>query len=563
MVDRLSSLDVSFLYLEGPTTPMHVGELLTFTPGDGIRLDYDRLVDLIESRIALVPRYRQKVRPVPGNLAAPVWVDDPDFDITFHVRRSALPRPGSDEQLREFTARIMSRPLDRSRPLWEMYLVEGLDAGTAPGRVAIITKTHHALVDGVTAIDIGTVILDATPDAHDPPAELWVPEPEPHDAALVAQAVAELVRSPARDVDVVKAEVADVRTTVGRFAAAVGGVLTAARTAVRPAPHSPLNVDIGAQRRYGVARTSLEDYRTVRAARGGSVNDVVLATVAGALRSWLLFRGEAVHPGTSVRAMVPVSVRDDPGRTGAVAMGGGRVSSYVVDLPVGEPNPLVRLSQVTYAMRAHAESGQSIGADTIVALGGFAPPTLHALGARAASGLTRRMFNLVVTNVPGPQFPLYAAGARLDSLFPIVPLARGQAVSIGLTSYDGGVYYGLNADRDAMPDVDVLGSLIEESLAELVDSARGAAPGPASRAPSATAVAEGDATPSASRRRAAGTAPRTPRTTSATGTRGGARGRPNARDGDGLATVVDAAAARAARARGTARTRRPDGPGES
>ncbi|MHA3705260.1 WS/DGAT domain-containing protein, partial [Jatrophihabitans sp. YIM 134969] len=256
----------------------------------------------------------------------------------------------------------------------------------------------------------------------------------------------------------------------------VGGVVAAARTAARPAPHSPLNVDIGAQRRYGVARTALEDYRTVRAARGGTVNDVVLATVAGALRSWLLFRGEAVNPGTSVRAMVPVSVRDDAGRAGP--FGNGRVSSYVVDLPVGEPNPLVRLSQVTYAMRAHSESGQSIGADSIVALGGFAPPTLHAMGARAAYGLTRRLFNLVVTNVPGPQFPLYAAGARLDELFPIVPLARGQAIAVGLTSYDGGVYYGLNADRDAMPDVDVLGSLIEESLAELVLAAREAGPRP-------------------------------------------------------------------------------------
>jgi WS/DGAT/MGAT family acyltransferase len=250
---------------------------------------------------------------------------------------------------------------------------------------------------------------------------------------------------------------------VSQVSAAVTGVLAAARVVARPAPESPLNSAIGSQRRFAVARTDLEDYRKVRKHRGGTVNDVVLATVAGAVRGWLLSRGEPVKPSTTVRAMVPVSIRAEE-----ESAPGNRVSSYLVDLPVGEPNPMVRLSQVGYAMKAHKESGQSVGAEALMALSGFAPPTLHALGARAANSFTRRLFNVVVTNVPGPQFPLYASGARMLEMFPVIPLAAGQAVSIGLTSYNGGVYFGLNADRDAMHDVDVLASLIEESLAELV-----------------------------------------------------------------------------------------------
>ncbi|HST63919.1 MAG TPA: wax ester/triacylglycerol synthase family O-acyltransferase [Mycobacteriales bacterium] len=461
MTDRLSALDVSFLYMEEPTTPMHVGGLAVFQPpAEGF--DYDRLVELIEDRISLVPRYRQKIRWVPGHLANPVWVDDADFDVTFHVRRSALPRPGSDSQLRELVSRLMSRRLDRNRPLWEMYLVEGLEGG----RIAVITKTHHAMVDGISAVDIGQVILDVTPTPRDVPDDLWMPAPAPNMIGLVADAVTELVRRPTAVVDTVRMGVLDARSTVTKLAGAVGGLAAAARVAAKPAPASPMNVTIGEQRRFGVARTDLDDYKRVRKAHGGTVNDVVLATVAGALRAWLLSRGEAVTASTTMRALVPVSVRTDEQR----GSGGNRVSSYLVDLPVGEPDPVVRLSQVSYSMKGHKESGQSVGADVLVALGGFAPPTLHSLGARAANGFTRRLFNLVVTNVPGPQFPLYAAGAQLLEMFPVVPLARGQGLSIGLTSYNGRVYYGLNADRDALPDVDVIGALIEESLAELVET---------------------------------------------------------------------------------------------
>src|SRR6478609_1295289 len=371
---------------------MHVGSVMVFQPPDE-GFDYDRLVRLVSTRIAYVPRYRQRVREVPGHLANPVWVDDEDFDVTYHVRRSALPRPGSDEQLEEFVARIQPRPLDRNRPLWEVYLVEGVAEGRAIG---------------------------------------------------------------------------------GRVVGALGAVAsTVARSAARPAPTSPLNAEIGEARRYCMVGTDLDDYRKVRArlARGTysddvTVNDVVLATISGALRSWLLTRGEAVHNATTVRAMVPVSVYDASDMTRL----GNRVTACFVDLPVGEPSASMRLHQIAFSMRQQMEGGQAVGAESLVGLAGFAPPTLHSLGARLGSAMSRRLFNVVITNVPGPQQPLYAGDARMLSSYPVMPLARGQAVSIGLTSYDGGVYFGLNADRDAMPDVDVLGQCLVDSLAELVES---------------------------------------------------------------------------------------------
>ncbi len=456
---RLSSLDVSFLYVEGPTTAMHVGGVATFAePAAGY--DYDALGELISGRIASVPRYRQKVRFVPGHLANPVWVDDADFDIGYHVRRSALPRPGTDAQLRELVGRIQARPLDRGRPLWEIYVVEGL----ADGRFAIITKTHHAMVDGVSAVDIGQLILDPTPRPRELPRAEWAPAPEPSSLELLADAVADLVATPTDLLDTVRTALGDARRTAGGALAGAGSLLAAIREAARLAPASPLNVDIGGSRRYGTACTDLDDYKRVRKAHGGTVNDVVLSTVSGALRQWLLTRGELVPAATTVRALVPVSLRGDDAATTL----GNRISAYLVDLPVGQADPVRRLATVSAAMRLHKAEGQTVGADALVALSGFAPPTIHALGARVVSTYSRRLFNLVVTNVPGPQFPLYAAGAQMLAAFPVVPLVKGQAVSIGLTSYNGSVFYGLNADREAMPDVDVLGGLIEDCLAELV-----------------------------------------------------------------------------------------------
>ena len=462
MAARLTPLDVSFLYMETSTTAMHVGAVAIFEQPDG-GFDYERLVELISQRIALVPRYRQKVKWVPGRIANPVWVDDAEFDLTYHVRRSALPRPGTVDQLKELVGRVQSRRLDRSRPLWEIYLVEGL----ADNRFAILTKTHHAMADGISALDIGTVLLDPTPTPREVPTDDWRPRREPGAVSLLAGAVADLARRPTDVVDTVRSEVTDLRATAGRVLGAAEGLVAAVRTAARPAPESPLNATIGEQRRFGMARTRLDDYKRVRKAHGGTVNDVVLAVVAGALRTWLLTRGESVT-GATVRAMVPLSVRPDEPEGGGEL--GNRVSAYFVDLPVGEGNPVMRLHQVSYAMAAHKQSSQSVGADTLVALSGFAPPTIHSAAARLASGMTRRLFNLVVTNVPGPQFPLYAGGAEMKEAFPVVPLAKGQAVSIGLTSYNGGLYYGLNCDRDAMPDIDVLALCIEEALAELLET---------------------------------------------------------------------------------------------
>jgi WS/DGAT/MGAT family acyltransferase len=457
----MSAADVAFFHLEGRTTPQHVGGIAIFsTPADGF--DYDRLVRLLDERISLVPRYRQKIRNVPGSLANPVWVDDPSFDITYHVRRSALPRPGSDQQLLEFCARIQSRLLDRNRPLWEMYLIEGL----SHGRVAICTKTHHAMVDENGSIDIAQVILDASPEPRRTVQALWMPGPEPSGKDLVKDALGDIVNRPVELVEVARGGVRDLVRGVRRAGSAVTGVASTAISAVvRAEPPSPLQAALSEQRRLAVARTELQDYRRVRAAYGGTVNDVVLATITGALRDWLLYRGEPVHPMSTVRALVPLSRWSTPSGDSARS----QISAVLVDLPVGEADPVVRLNRISFALAAHTDSSGAVGADRLAALSGFAPPTLHALGARAANGLAGRLFSIVITNVPGPQLPLYAAGARMLEMFPILPLSDGKAVSIGLTSYDGGVFYGINGDRDAMSDVGVLGSLIEESLAALLE----------------------------------------------------------------------------------------------
>jgi WS/DGAT/MGAT family acyltransferase len=486
MTERMTSTDVAFLHRESRNSPQHVGGLAIFAPRQG-GFDYDRLVRLLEERISLAPRYRQKVRMVPGHLANPLWLDDPNFDITYHVRRSALPRPGTDEQLLEFCARIQSRLLDRSRPLWEMYLVEGL----SDGRVAVVTKTHEAMVDERLGIDLMHVVLDAAPEPRRTVQALWMPAPEPSSADLLRDALIEVARRPTVLVDTMREAVRDVRSTAAKVGTLTGGAASLARAALQRPKPSPLSAELGEQRRIAIARTKLADYRTVRAALGGTVNDVVLAVVAGALRGWLIGRAESLRPATTVRALLPMSVADPAEGTGGSAAAearsrgvdhpalqqrdsgvlAARVRPLLVDLPVGEGDPVLRLAQLRYAMASHAASGRAVGADRISELAGFAPPTLHALGARATAGLTRRMFNLVVTNVPGPQLPLYAAGARMTEMFPILPLAPGQAMSIALSSYDGGMFYGVNGDRDAVPDLGTVAELIEESLAELVDAA--------------------------------------------------------------------------------------------
>ena len=492
MTDRLSSLDVSFLYLEQPTTAMHVGSVMIFQlPADG--LDVDRLTRHVGSRIAFVPRYRQRIRSIPGRIANPVWVDDEHFDLSYHIRRSALPRPGSDAQLEELVARLQARPLDRRRPLWELYLVEGL----SDGRFALVSKVHQALVDGVRTVDLGQVILDDSAEVSEPPPSSWQPAVEPTAVELLVGAVVESVQRPGQIVDAVRHGMVDVRDTAEFTARSAARVVSAVRWAAGGPPKSPLTSAVTPHRRYAMITTDLEDYRSIRAKAAISapataapnrknrtalpgpslpppaqvtVNDVVLSVLAGALRAWLLARGEAVPPGSIVRTLVPMSVRvGDPEAAGAI---GSRVDSVLVDLPTGESSPRMRLHQVSFQTKGHRETGQAVDAPTLAGIAGFAPPTLHSLGARVASGLSRRMFHLVVTNVPGPQQPLYVDGAQMLASFPVVPLAAGQALSIGLTSYAGKVHYGLNADREAMPDVDVVGQCIVDALAELREAVR-------------------------------------------------------------------------------------------
>ena len=481
MANRLTTQDASFYYLEASSTPMHLGSLAVFrTPRSGF--SYEKLLSLVEQLLVLVPRYRQKVREVAFGLARPVWVDDSDFDITYHIRRSALPKPGTDEQLHDLVARLTSRPLDRSRPLWEMYLVEGL----TKNRFAIFTKSHSALVDGEKALEIGQVILDASKSPVAMAEELWMPAREPKESALVLDAITELIASPNESVEVLRGAAAGLAGVAGGVLAASGKVFSLVRTAAQVAPSSPLNAPISRNRRFAVAKTELSDYRRIHTRFGCSINDVVLAVVTGALRNWLLSRGEPVTASSTVRAMVPMSVYVSDEGAGydqyADRLSGdhegeptdeqlrSEVSSFLVALPVGEPNAVVRLSHIAHATEAHAKQSPGVTAQTLMTISGFAPASLHAMGARAGSRLSQRLFNLIITNAPGPQFPLYVGGARMLEMFPVSPLFENQALSIGLTSYDGFVCFGLNADRGAMPDVDVITALLFEALEELIDA---------------------------------------------------------------------------------------------
>jgi WS/DGAT/MGAT family acyltransferase len=314
-------------------------------------------------------------------------------------------------------------------------------------------------------IDLAQVILDAAPTPRRTVEAVWMPNAEPGAVRLVRDAVLDALRRPAETAALMRQAIRDTQQTASRVASVAEGLASSVLSPVRRDTASPLHARIGEQRRIAIARTALADYRTVRAAFGGTVNDVVLAVVAGALRGWLVFRAQPLPAAAAVRALLPVGVIDPDDATR------GRVQPLLVDLPVGEPDPVVRLAQLRYAMATHQASGRALGADRLAGLHGFAPPTLHALGVRAASGLARRMYSLVVTNMPGPQFPLYAAGARMTEMFPVLPLSEGQALSVGLTSYDGGVYFGINGDRDAVRDIATVADLIEESLAELVSAA--------------------------------------------------------------------------------------------
>ncbi|UPK76178.1 wax ester/triacylglycerol synthase family O-acyltransferase [Nocardioidaceae bacterium SCSIO 66511] len=453
MPDRLDPVAATLLAEETPTAPRHVATLAVLEARES-GFDYDRLVSVVNERIALVPRYRQRVVRLPGGVGSPVWADD-DFDLSFHVRRSALPRPGTMASLRELVARLIARPLDLERPLWEAYLVEGV----GDDKVALLIKSHQALVDGSATVDLAQVLLEETAYERDVPADDWRPRPAPNALRLAGESIVETVTDP--------------RRAIAAGASIAGKVIS--RLPVlgnhRVEPHPVLSAEPSQQRRFASLRTRLDDYRAVRDTHGGTVNDVVLSVIAGGLRSWLLTRAEPVSASTRFRALVPMSVVGDDDDDDAPTSLGSAVRGRLLSLPVGEGNPVVRLHQVSYALKAHRETGLAVAANQLASLPGFAPTTFHAVGSRVADTQPKRSFHLAVTNVPGPQEPMYMAGARVLESYPALPLSAERALSIGVTSYDGGVYYGIVTDRDAIPDADVLAQCIEESLIELVDSA--------------------------------------------------------------------------------------------
>ena len=461
--DRLTAVDASFLHQERQSSHMHVGAVLVF---EGPPPGYEELLDQIESRLHLVPRYRQKLAQPPLGSGRQRWVDDPNFNLEYHARITALPQPGSEEQLRNLAGRTFSQRLDRSKPLWETWLVHGLDSG----RFALISKTHHSLIDGIAGMDLASVLFDVSPVPNKLEAEPWTPHPEPSTAELLAEAAKDVISGP---VAVAGKTLGALRrparaiSTLRESAEGIGEVLWAG---LNPAPTTPLNVPIGPHRRLSKVRAELSDLKLVKNAFGGTVNDVVLTVVAGGLRSWLRSRGVRTE-GLELRALVPMSIRTDVEKGDL----GNRIAAMRGPLPVYVDDPVERLRLVSEAMAGVKDSKQALGAEVIAGLEDFAPPTLLAQASRL--NFSTRLFNLIVTNVPGPQFPLYLLGRELQELVPVAFLPEDHALAIAAISYNGAVDFGLLGDYDAMPDIDFVTAAIAESLGELVDRARAAEPG--------------------------------------------------------------------------------------
>jgi diacylglycerol O-acyltransferase len=460
MTDRLSGLDASFLHLERDGTHMHVASTTLF---EGPAPRYVEFRDHIESRLHLVPRFRQKLRFVPFGQGRPVWVDDPHLNLAYHIRHTSLPEPGSEQQLRVLAARIFSQRLDRSKPLWELWMIEGLKGG----RFAIVGKTHHAMVDGVSGVDITSVLYDAEQEPADPPTPRgrWVPEPEPSGAQLLAETMVQRAADPREIVRGIRRVVRGPRRALEKAADAVVAAGTFAWAGIA-APKSPFNFDVGPHRRFAWVRASLPDMKHVKNELGGTVNDVILTAVAGALGRYMRSRG---HPtvGLELRAMVPVSVRTTDQKNAL----GNQVTTMMAPLPVWCEDPARRLELVRKSMGDLKQSKQAMGATLLTQLADFAPPTVAGQAARLQS--KQRFFNLVVTNIPGPQFPLYLMGRRMERVFPMVPLAKNQGLCVGVMSYDGQVNFGLIGDYDGMPDLDDLARELEASIGELIEAAGG------------------------------------------------------------------------------------------
>jgi WS/DGAT/MGAT family acyltransferase len=457
-MDRLSAIDVSFLTNESSAAHMHVGGIMIF---EGPPPAYEDLLEHIESRLHLVPRFRQKLAYPPAPTGRPFWVDDPAFNLEYHVRHSALPSPGSEEQLRNMASRVFSQQLDRTKPLWELWIVQGLTRK----RFALVTKTHHALVDGVSGVDIATVLFDVKPVPEPAHAEHdWVPGPQPSGAQLLARDAEGLARTPLRLLRRLEHAVEHPRATLHQLGEAAEALGEVGWNFANPAPEVPLNQPVGSHRRYEWVRSDLAQFKKIKNALGGTVNDVVLAVVSGAMRRWLHARGLRTE-GVELRAQVPVSIRaeDERGQLGnRIAVVRGPVPVYVED-------PVQRLQVVRQAMEGIKQSKQALGAEVISRFNDFAPPTLLAQAARV--NFSTRLFNLVVTNVPGPQIPLYVLGRELEDIFPVGFLPPNQALFIAIMSYNGEINFGLLGDFDLMYDLELVASGIEESITELLEAA--------------------------------------------------------------------------------------------
>jgi WS/DGAT/MGAT family acyltransferase len=459
--DRLSALDSAFLHLEDNSTAhMHVASVMIF---EGTAPSAQELVEHVLSRLHLVPRYRQRLAHVPLQQGRPVWVDDPYFNARYHIRHTALPKPADEQALKRLAGRLFSQRLDRSKPLWEIWMVERM----VGGRFALIAKTHHALVDGISGVDITTVLFDAAPEpapTAQPPAP-WTAKPLPGSAKLLGEALRERMTVPAEMGRGARALMRAPRKAVSQVLDGLASVGATAISGINaPAPDSPFNVDIGPHRRYTFLDAELAEFKAIKDSLGGTLNDVVLASVSLALGRYLRNRGTDTD-GLELKAMVPVSVRAESQR-GAL---GNQVAAMWAPLPVGVRNPAECLRQVSQAMADLKSSGQAVGARVLTNLAGFAPPTILSQAARLQA--RQRFFNLVVTNVPGPQFPLYVLGRRLQVLYPVVPLAQRQALGIAVMSYDGHLAFGLLADYDALPELEAIAQDLRWAMGSLARAA--------------------------------------------------------------------------------------------
>jgi diacylglycerol O-acyltransferase / wax synthase len=462
-LDRLTAVDASFLSNETSTSHMHVGAILIFEGPPPLYVD---LVEHIRGRLNQVPRFRQRIVVPPLEAGRPLWADDVNFNLTYHIRHSALPEPGSEEELKLLAARVFSQQLDRSKPLWELWLVQGLERD----RFAILTKTHHAMVDGVSGVDIGTVLFDLEPVPK--PAERlddWVPRPEPKTSDLVTRAAGDIASAPLKLAERAIEAVRNPETTARRIAEGLEGVGEVVGAFADPAPDVPLNQPIGPHRRFVWARSELATFKRIKDSLGGTVNDVVLAVVTGALRDWLHGRGIRTE-GLELRALVPVSIRSEDDRGNL----GNKIAVMRGPLPVYVEDPVRRLRIVSEEMEGLKRSKQALGAEVISRFNDFAPPTLLAQASRV--NFSTRLFNLIVTNVPGPQLPLYVLGREMEEIFPVAFLPQNHVLAVAIMSYNGRIGFGLLADYDSVKDADTIADGIAGSLAELEAAAAAAAP---------------------------------------------------------------------------------------